>query len=506
MNQIEPENIQEIPLSKKRKTTFAGDVLKLTTGTIIAQAITVLSAPILTRLYAPEAFGVLALFISITGILGVIACMRYELSIMLPESDQEAANLLGVSLGFSLLISCLTIPIILLGKPFLLRWLNAPALSPYLWLVPVMVLIYGIFLSLNYWSSRTKHFGRLSIARVTSSVTTVSTKLGIGYAGYATGGTMIGASVAGQTVATAVLGGQIWRADKEVFLKSIRLHLMREGIKRHKKFPIYDTGSALLNTASWQLPAFLLASFFSTTVVGYYALGFRILKLPMSLIGAAIGQVFFQRAAEAKAKGKLTPLVENTFQRLVTLSLFPMVMLAIIGRDLYVVVFGSDWAEAGVYTQILSIWIFFWFISSPLTTLFRVLEKQEFALKFNITLFITRFVSLGVGGYFANARLALILFSISGIFMYGYLSMAVMIASGITFSRMIKILASALLYCVPFGVVLLSLTFFNVNHLTVLLIALLLSGIYLLLLLKVQPDILRFLKKCYNPIFFKNNF
>ena len=306
---------------------------------------------------------------------------------------------------------------------------------------------------------------------------------------------MIGASVAGQSVATAVLGGQIWRDDKEVFMKSIRLHAMREGIKRHKKFPIYDTWSALLNTASWQLPTFLLASFFSTTVVGYYALGFRILKLPMSLIGTAIAQVFFQRAAEAKAKGKLAPLVENTFRQLVTLSLFPMVMLAIIGRDLYVVVFGSDWAEAGVYTQILSIWIFFWFISSPLTTLFRVLEKQEFALKFNITLFITRFVSLWVGGYFANARLALILFSISGIFMYGYLSMAVMIVSGIAFSRMIKILASALLYCVPFCGVLLLLIFFNVNHSTVLLTTLILSGIYLLLILKVQPGILRSLKK-----------
>ena len=130
MNQIEPEDIQEIPLSKRRKTTFAGDVLKLTTGTSIAQAITVLSAPLLTRLYAPEAFGILALFISITGILGVIACMRYELSIMRPESDQEAANLMGVSLGFSLLISSLTIPIIWFGKSYLVRWLNAPALGP----------------------------------------------------------------------------------------------------------------------------------------------------------------------------------------------------------------------------------------------------------------------------------------------------------------------------------------------------------------------------------------
>ena len=91
------KDIPEIPPRIARhKTSFAGDVLKLVSGTTLAQAIGILITPILTRLYAPEAFGTLALFTSITSILSVIACMRYELAIMLPESDEEAANLLGV--------------------------------------------------------------------------------------------------------------------------------------------------------------------------------------------------------------------------------------------------------------------------------------------------------------------------------------------------------------------------------------------------------------------------
>lgn len=78
----------------RRKTTFKGDVLRLVSGTGLTQLIGVLAAPILTRLYAPEAFGVAALFASLTGIPGVLACMRYELSIVLPDNDREAANLL----------------------------------------------------------------------------------------------------------------------------------------------------------------------------------------------------------------------------------------------------------------------------------------------------------------------------------------------------------------------------------------------------------------------------
>ena len=53
-------------------------------------------APVITRLYGPEAFGLLALFTSITASPGSIACMRYEMAIMLPKTDKEATNLLGL--------------------------------------------------------------------------------------------------------------------------------------------------------------------------------------------------------------------------------------------------------------------------------------------------------------------------------------------------------------------------------------------------------------------------
>ena len=82
----------------KPSSSFATNVLKLVTGSVFAQGLGVLVVPIVTRLFAPEAFGVVALFASITGILGVVACLRYQLAIMLPKTDEDAANLLGVSL------------------------------------------------------------------------------------------------------------------------------------------------------------------------------------------------------------------------------------------------------------------------------------------------------------------------------------------------------------------------------------------------------------------------
>jgi len=473
----------------RRKTSFASDVLKLVSGTTIAQAIGILITPILTRLYAPEAFGTLALFTSITSILGVIACMRYELAIMLPESDEEAVNLLGVSLGFTVLLSLLTIPMVWWGRAPLLNLLNAQELAPYLWLIPPMVLGAGTFLALNYWNSRTKRFGRLSVARVLQAGSIHSIKLGAGLAGHTTGATLIGANVVGQAIATLILAAQIWRDDAQLFLRSMSWEGMWNGIKRHRKFPLYSIWSALLNNISWQLPAILLSAFFSSTVVGYYALGFRMIKLPMSLIGGAIAQVFFQRAAEAKAQNVLSDVVLNVFRRLVMIGLFPLLMLTLIGPQIYTVVFGLEWAEAGVYTQILGVWAFFWFISSPISTLFSVLEKQAFGLKLNTFIFLSRLASLLIGGYIGNARLALSLFSVTGILVYGYLSFAIMAETGIHLSKILSILGQALAYFFPFGALVLILVVNGVQDRTLLIVAFVSICVYGLIMYFKQPNL-----------------
>lgn len=438
------ENDAGLPLNDvyKPKTSFKGDVLRLVPGTGIAQVISLLAAPILTRYYAPEAFGMAAMFASITGILGVLACMRYELSIVLPDNDRDAANLLGVCLCITCLITTLTIPIVWLFGQQAAQWVGMPQLAPFLWLAPVTVLLHGVYTAFNYWNTRTKHFTRLSISRVTSQAATTSTTLSAGFAGYASGGTMIAANVGGQAVATTVLGGQILRDNGNFLINNITWREMWAGLKRHKKFPKYSSWSALFNTTSWKLPVLMLGIFFSPAVVGFYALGFRILQMPMSLIGGAISQVFIQRAAQAKIDGTLGPLVEKLFERLVMVGMFPMLMLTIIGRDLYIVVFGENWAEAGAYTQILSVWAFVWFISSPMGSLFYVLNKHESLLRIQFFIFSTRLFSLLIGGIMADVFIGLFLFSLSGIFIYGFLVLSIIAQSGLK----IKLAFCQLLY------------------------------------------------------------
>jgi O-antigen/teichoic acid export membrane protein len=161
----------------------------------------------------------------------------------------------------------------------------------------------------------------------------------------------------------------------------------------------------------------------------------------MTLIGNAIGQVFFQRASEAQnANGNLADVVTPLYRRLVAFGLFPMLLLALLGRDVFMVILGPRWSEAGVYAQILSLWMFFAFVSSPLSTLFSVLERQEGALLLNGLILATRLIALGTGSVLGNARLALILFAMTGILVYGGLCVWILSACGVSRSQALGIL------------------------------------------------------------------
>ena len=192
------------------------------TGTVLTQALGTLVMPVITRLFDPEAFGVAVIFSSIAGIFGVIVCLRYEIAIMLPESNSEAATMVGVSLLSVILMTVLSILIISFFSGSIVDILQAPQLKKYLWLVPMTLFFQGIFLALNYWNTRTKHFGRLSIVQVISSLAAQITKLAAGFSGFVSAGVLICAAVLGNFVSIVILGGQIWRDDKKLFFDYIR--------------------------------------------------------------------------------------------------------------------------------------------------------------------------------------------------------------------------------------------------------------------------------------------
>jgi O-antigen/teichoic acid export membrane protein len=405
---------------EERKSSFRGDVLRLVSGTALAQLIVLSATPVLARLFAPEAFGVAAMFMALTSVAGVVACLRYELSIVLPESDREAANLLALSLLIALAVSLLVSLVVWLWGPVILSWVSMSELAPYLCLVPVYILVQGIFLSLNYWNTRTKHFTRLAVSRLTGSIANTSGSMAAGFLGHATGGALVAAQVGGQAVAAAALGGQIWRNDGRFLASNIDVKEILRGLSRYRKFPLLSSWPALMNSLSWQLPALMLGAFFNPVVVGMYALGLRVINTPMGLVSGAVSQVLYRRTAELKHTAKLAEVVSCIYRQLLSIALVPCLVLMLTGQELFGFVFGNQWREAGLYAQILAPWAALWFASSPLSVVYIALEQQQKEGIIQLIILSSRAGALLIGGLCGSPVVALVMFSFSGFLGYAY--------------------------------------------------------------------------------------
>lgn len=468
------------------KGHFLKDVTKLLTGTTSAQIITILTAPIISRLYDPAAFGTLAVFVSLISIVGIIICLRYEQAILLPERDEEASNIFALSLFITFIISGISVFIVLVGYNWLPELLNAPELAPFLWLIPLSLLIQGVVYSFSNWQARKKRFGRLSVARVSASFTTSALPITLSLFKLNPAGVLISSWASGLLITISSLSQQIWAKDRHFFRQNISWFGMKQMLIRYRKFPLIDVWGAFLSNLSWQLPSLMLSAYFSSEVVGFYSLSNRMILLPMTLVGGAVAQVFFQRTAELRNDAvQLRVTVEMVFRRLVALGLMPVIVLVLNGEVLFRFVFGNQWAEAGTYVQILGVWLIFLFISSPMSTLFFVMEKQEQALIVHLLILCSRFAALIIGGRSQNIYLTLWLWSGSGVVIYGGLTLWLLHIAGSTWRFAAAVITRYILYALPLTIFLFLSSWYLADQTVLnLVLVVMLTGVYYLLVLR----------------------
>ena len=394
------------------KNVFFRNVITLMSGTALAQVIPVLLSPVLTRLYSPEQYGTMALFTALVGIFSVVATFRYELSIMLPEQDSDAVNIIVLSLILNFSLSTILLIITFLFDKQLTELLNNPLISRWLYFVPLMVFLIGVFQSMHYWLSRKNHYNQLSAALISRSGIKGGAQVGAVYAvpGIGTTG-LIGGAIFGQFVATIIIVkqsfSQIFRAFKKVSFKRIT-----ELGKKYKTFPLINTPHALVNALSSNLPVMLLTSFFTSKVAGLYSLALMAVMLPTGLISNAIGQVFYQRISEAyNKKESLYPYTVRLVKGLFFVSIIPFGLLFFLAPSLFGLIFGGQWTEAGLYTRILTPWILMRFIVAPMSYVPLVLSQQGKAFSIEIAGIIFVVIALVVGGMLENVTLTLSLLS-----------------------------------------------------------------------------------------------
>lgn len=392
----------------KPKSEFSHNILTLMTGTTIAQAIPLAISPILTRIYTPQDFGIFALFLAIVGFFSVVASLRYEQALLVPKEDEDAINIFALGFLINIFISIFLFLVVAIFHEEITNLFNNKEIGIWLWFAPLTVFFTGLFNLLTYWNNRKKHYANITKATIIKSIILALSQVAIGSiksgAAGLVGGQILSSIFSNMRLAKALL-------NNKKLLKAISKESIINQAKKYTDFPKFQAPHAMLNNLSSSLPTFLFSTFFSIGIVGFYSLATRIVFAPLGILSNASAKVYNQRVSELYNNHEdAFSFTVRFLKSLAKKIILPLVVIGLFAPVIFAFVFGEEWREAGVYTQILIPWMTLNLLASTISFIPSLvgMQKKAFVLS-AIQLFLIS-ISFVFGIYFHNIYLALFLF------------------------------------------------------------------------------------------------
>ncbi len=383
-------------ISKIWQSPSARNVGKLLSANILAQVIGFIIYPILTRMYAPEDFGLFNLFTSVVGVLVIIATAEFQYAIVLPKEENKAR----ATVHLSLLLLIIASLIIGLSIPFaqpIADLFKAPDLAHYWWLLPFSVLGLGLWNILSYWYIRRSSFTRVSGYQITQSLFSAFGKIGFGRIGWLQSG-MILASVLAPLLSLLISIILAWKTCIQV-LFSIEWKQLKQAAREYSNFPKFSLPRALVNTVSISLPIWFLTPQFGLEQVGQLSLAMMAAVLPFSLFARACNQVLYQRITGLVQQQKNIRSLLQTFIVWTSVAMIiGMTVVYIFLPQMVTIIFGAKWIESAYIMRRLFPYLMLTPICGSICFLSDVFGKQKTAMwmETGYTIVLVLVLALGV--------------------------------------------------------------------------------------------------------------
>lgn len=358
------------------KSEFVVNAGKLMTGTVISQAIPIAAAPLLSRIYEPADYGILGLYMSVTGLISMFGTLQYSSAIVVASNEEEVRSIINLCLRLLAIFAGVTLIAVLVLHNFIGTWLKSEQLKYWLLAAPFSIVLNGLSGIFGSYAIRTKQFALVSRNRVASTIGSTAVSLTVGYLTHNPVGLFAGLwtnqFINGLLLSISALSktGESWKAILKSKFDEVKL--------KYINFPKFSLPSDFINNFTYQIPVFMLNTFGSPMAVGNYNMSNRILGLPITFISGAFGEVFKQKASEDYSKfGNCSKIFVETYKALNLILVLPFFILILFGPQIFSFVLGKKWEGAGEISQIMAVLFFFRFTISPLTYVYYIANKQK---------------------------------------------------------------------------------------------------------------------------------
>ena len=387
---------------------FMKDVFVLLSWSVVAQIISFGVSPILSRLFSPDDFGVFANFTSVVFILGIIVTGKLESAIVLPEKEEDSIYVVYSLLFLSVIISSLILLVSIVFDFYNIEFLGFN--YEIFYLIPLYLLMYGVFQASYYFGNRNKKYKELGISKLVQAITVAGSSIILSYfLGYG----LIYGFVIGLVLTSIYL---VFVVFKDVTFNKFTLKVVGTSISNNINFIRYSTTSGVLNAFTNMGFPLLISFFFTPYYTGIYFLSIKIISMPFNLLFSSLSQVYFQESARLyKEQPSNIFKLTNEIQKKMIIFIVPfLIVMSVISPMLFEFVFGVNWIHAGELVKYYAVFILFRSLYSPISSITDILGMQRFMLFFNLSLVSLQVLSLFIFSKYTNFELSLMVSSIIG--------------------------------------------------------------------------------------------
>lgn len=397
--------------SFRRLGAFQFHMLVQALGTSFSQVILVLIAPLLSRLFGPEEFGVYGLVLSISTLLAIVVTLRVDHGIIVSPTNEQAKNVAILALAMAFLGSV----VCSLGGTLvvsLLYGFDKTQLLVWSFFAPLVAFLTAANRTLTLYNNRLHLFSLVSYARLMQSGFFALASVLLGYLSVGSHGLIYGLIV-GNLVYVLMLARHVLPVHRP------RRSSVIEIFRTNRDFMKFSLPADLVNTLASRMPFLLFPAFFGLQETGFLSLAYQVIATPSRFVGKAIGEVFYSHSArEFETTGTCWQSAKKVAWILGFIGLPGFSILLVFAEPLFALVFGSQWITSAHYTQILTPMLFINFFVSPISVVFYITGRQRDDFVWQVVFLATTSLACCVGLWIGGATYSLAALSISGAAMY----------------------------------------------------------------------------------------
>ena len=355
---------------------------RLASGAVFSQALMVASTPLLTRVFSPEAFGIMAVFSATYAIAIPISTLKFDAAVILPKAGHGAIGLTALVI---LISSSLALVASGLGWLAAQLWLLPQAHATNVWL-PLALWLGALYTLTQQWSARISDYKHFARSQVLGAALNIGTSLALGL--------LFGGQpahlVMGFVCGLAGSLGYMYLSHSWKFSNTSRLSaisLLRRA-KVYRQFPLLVLPTTLLMTIGQNSIPLVLNFYYSIDDVGQFAIANRLLLVPAALIGGALTEAFRSEfVRRQRNRLDVAGLFRRTLGTLTILAIPMFAILAITAHWLFSLVFGTDYEVAGHIARSMILGVAAQFVGGPFASIFVALRRA--AIGFSIQIVTT---------------------------------------------------------------------------------------------------------------------